>query len=76
LDALSSITDQSSFEILLFDIIINLEDFDLDLFVKLFLNIELFSQSNKIVLESIHIDAYAAYEKNNNFDDIYEMFSN
>jgi hypothetical protein len=76
LDALRSIAGETSFQTLLYDIIKNLGDSDLDLFLKLYLNKELFSCSARILLESIHKDAYAAFEKNNNSDDIYEMFSN
>jgi hypothetical protein len=60
LNALRSITEETSFRTLSFEIIKNLGDSDLDLFVKLYLNIELFSHSAIIVLVSIHIDAYAA----------------
>ena len=75
LDNLFSMVDQSKFESVLGQIIKHLNEVDLELFIRLYLKEELFSNSTKIVLYTIH-KAYHLFTTSENSDEVFEMFSN
>jgi hypothetical protein len=76
LSDLYSVTEQKNFDSVLGQIIKHLDEVDLELFIRLYLNEELFSNSTKIVLDSIHNEAYNLFVNSENSDEVLENFSN
>jgi hypothetical protein len=76
LDDLYSKTSQIPFETALCEIIKHLNADDLELFIQLYLKEELFPNSTKIILDSIHIEAYDMFVQSDNSDEILEYLSN
>ena len=58
------------------DILKHLNADDIELFIRLYLKKELFKNSTKIVLDSIHAEAYDLFENSDNSDEVFEKFSN
>jgi hypothetical protein len=76
LDDLYSTTNTTYFATKLCNIIEHLNADDSELFIRLYLKEELFSNSKKIIFDSIHEEAYEMFENSENPDEIFENFSN